>query len=748
MSRAVAKRPKSKKHVSMARNTGSSCPLRCEPEKKLCTRKAFIVKRIAKMAVVVEWYDDRARAYFERDRPDGAVRPPAIWEEATALWLAKKAEQEYQTARARSRERRSKEQEQAAVRQRHAERARQLAKDLDDWEQAEREDEATSAARRTTPVKKLGTTNRPHSALLSRTAAAAAAPAPTVRYANNSTGNVSTLDPRPVVTDPPPSPHPTALLPERHVTSAEALSSLDTPPSEVAGSMQIRFLCTEAERSFGQQDYAAAVRHLTDAVDSVGVMAAPAAVRSKCLALFLSNRSLCHLCHGSIQEAVADSARALELKPKQSSFVWRGARAMLLLGQADRALQTVINALPSTPASSASRDDIGVYRSFVAYHQAASAGRYQDALSHISLVCDNVPETSPGAHTCAIELRKLHCLSEIDCDAALEEATALSGRHPSRASVHAFRGQLQFRLATTSAQIKTAVETMRHAASLGDDASRKVSEEYTNLAALVEQLEGAERSKRWPQAMLHINAIMQCSALTASGRLRASCLLRRASTCLHAGNGRQALQACQEAALAFASCDPESIGEVIALRSAIYEHLQRWDEAAADALEAARLQPSEAAFERLDRIRNAAASHKVRYAAAAGGASEASSASGPQARHRPQPSRPPPRSSSAGSSSSDRNGGTLYDVLGVTVGADVRTIARAYRDAALKWHPDRWSAPRIGSQIAAGGGFGPRTLLEAEERFKAVNHAYSVLSDTAARAQYDASINTSRPPVS
>ena len=62
-----------------------------------------------------------------------------------------------------------------------------------------------------------------------------------------------------------------------------------------------------------------------------------------------------------------------------------------------------------------------------------------------------------------------------------------------------------------------------------------------------------------------------------------------------------------------------------------------------------------------------------------------------------------------------------YEILGLnrTVGED--EIKKAYRRAALEWHPDR----------------NPNRKQEAEERFKEVTEAYSVLIDPQKRAAYD-----------
>jgi len=60
-----------------------------------------------------------------------------------------------------------------------------------------------------------------------------------------------------------------------------------------------------------------------------------------------------------------------------------------------------------------------------------------------------------------------------------------------------------------------------------------------------------------------------------------------------------------------------------------------------------------------------------------------------------------------------------YGVLGVPRGASKDDIKKAYRELALKYHPDRNKSP------------------DAEEKFKDLSEAYAVLSDDEKRTQYD-----------
>jgi molecular chaperone DnaJ len=61
-----------------------------------------------------------------------------------------------------------------------------------------------------------------------------------------------------------------------------------------------------------------------------------------------------------------------------------------------------------------------------------------------------------------------------------------------------------------------------------------------------------------------------------------------------------------------------------------------------------------------------------------------------------------------------------YEVLGVDRSATTEQIKQAYRQLALKWHPDRNPAP------------------EATDKFREIAEAYAVLSDEAKRNTYDA----------
>ena len=67
-----------------------------------------------------------------------------------------------------------------------------------------------------------------------------------------------------------------------------------------------------------------------------------------------------------------------------------------------------------------------------------------------------------------------------------------------------------------------------------------------------------------------------------------------------------------------------------------------------------------------------------------------------------------------------RPAGSPYDILGVEPGATPEQIRAAYRQLAMRMHPDR----------------NPGFVPEATQRFSEIQAAYELLSDPASRAQH------------
>nr|WP_307774815.1 molecular chaperone DnaJ [uncultured Cetobacterium sp.] len=67
----------------------------------------------------------------------------------------------------------------------------------------------------------------------------------------------------------------------------------------------------------------------------------------------------------------------------------------------------------------------------------------------------------------------------------------------------------------------------------------------------------------------------------------------------------------------------------------------------------------------------------------------------------------------------------FYEILGISKDASDAEIKKAYRKAAMKYHPDKFSNASDAEK------------KDAEDKFKEINEAYQVLSDENKKAQYD-----------
>lgn len=80
------------------------------------------------------------------------------------------------------------------------------------------------------------------------------------------------------------------------------------------------------------------------------------------------------------------------------------------------------------------------------------------------------------------------------------------------------------------------------------------------------------------------------------------------------------------------------------------------------------------------------------------------------------------------------SGRTLYQILGVTRFASTQQIRESYLRLARTLHPDRLAdRPEAERRLA-------------ERRMREVTHAWSILGDDRARADYDRSLSTPSPP--
>jgi tetratricopeptide (TPR) repeat protein len=516
-------------------------------------------------------------------------------------------------------------------------------------------------------------------------------------------------------------------------TDVEPVFSEWLPPHAVADA-------TQARVKHGGGDFAGAMKQWNLVLKECAGM--PKA-SSTGLAVILSNRAATLMAAGCHEAAASDCSTALELCSSHALSNVRLARCHMILGQHARAKQL----LTSVPRSRWPFDlsgDIAAADTLTQYGMYLDHGNYGAALDAITRVSNSV-----AGGDVAFDVMRLEVLGIVAPEDALEEAIAASEQHSKSAELRYWRSLYTFRNDPKGALATEALRHMQDAEQLcssmllapyskrdGIATScipvvprrlndiRRAKVALTAIVPLMSTIESALRGSRWAQGIQACNGAMQADLL-GHRKLRAYVLLCRARALLAQFAAAQAASDCTDALLVV---DSPFLADLHSVRSEAYSAMCDWARALSDAREAYRLNPCSAAFERVERARTAA-EHEA-HAAAHPPRNESTHASSTRGAA--------PRQHTAGVGGSAASGSTArrapstppthYEILKVPRGADRKTIARAYRDAALVWHPDRWSGKPAAER------------LEAEEKFKRIGNAYSVLTEPAARAAYDRSL--------
>jgi hypothetical protein len=514
-------------------------------------------------------------------------------------------------------------------------------------------------------------------------------------------------------------------------------------------------------------DYAGAVRSWGDVLKACAAQSQPAAVA---LATLLSNRAATLLLAGCYDAAASDCSRALEICSGHVLATARLARCHLILGQYARAKQLLV----SVPKSRWPYDLAGdiaaadTLSQFVVY---LDHGNFAAALDAVSRVCGCV-----AGGEVAFEVMRLETLGIVAPDDVLDDAAAAADQHPRSPELRYWHALFTFRSDAKGGRAGDALREMLEAEKLcvavtvaplersgaggfalgapraiaprrlGD--IRRAKEALMAVAPIATTIHSALLSSRWAQCVQACNGAMQTDLL-GHRKLRSYVLLCRARALLAQYQAVKAASDCTDGLLVV---DSPFLPDLFATRSEAYAAMCDWGRAWHDAREAYRMNPTSASFDRVESMRAAAEREEEarRRAEAPPTASSepptAHGAGGQQQQPRPsqqaRPSTAGPRRSSfprfadpAGTGSTRGAASdvvsapsappTHYTTLGIPRDADGKTIARAYRDLALVWHPDRWS-----------GKPAPQ-LREAETKFKLISNAYQVLAEAAARAAYD-----------
>jgi len=420
----------------------------------------------------------------------------------------------------------------------------------------------------------------------------------------------------------------------------------------------------------------------------------------------ISNRAAASLMLAEWQVALEDSRAAAKMSSKNGKLNERFARCLLLCNRLQEASDFCREAVEGISKELAQKESdwkqFAVTANRISHHaglivkiasllmdrQEAEKGycAAEDTLKQLDDMCKLLTETEMGSPWgCRLRLCKvqayLHPMAgksgqpadkrERWATSALDEVSSLVARSPSNPDFLHWQARVFLRKARRADARASLKEAMR--VTEGDHAK---SEELSDGLRLSEQNKerGNEAFQRqdWASALQHYDAAINADQHRLDADFSSSLYCNRSAARSKMG---QTLRALEDITAALAISPKYT--KALFRRGLLYMELERYQNAAQDFDKVFQLAPN---FVDLTANRN---------------------------RARRWASRPPPRNH--------------YAVLGLSFDATPADIKKAYRAAALKWHPDK----------------NPDKSERAERMFKDVQEAFEVLSDPQKRSEFD-----------
>ena len=485
-------------------------------------------------------------------------------------------------------------------------------------------------------------------------------------------------------------------------------SSSLSPKSPAAAVAQQQPSLTDAERIeksgllrekgnslYTSKDYAGAVSAYTQGIDLLPRSS------STTLSTMLTNRAAAQFMRGDYSSASEDCTRAISFDPTNPKAYTRGAKASLCLGNPEEAIRLYHKAIEATTniAAGAGGGGGGTSEALAslskekqeaqATHQrlggARSALEGADYTRALSLL-DILIKTCPGANF--LKLMKVDALlasSNVkDADSVSKELMTVEGKRDpaclySRARVLHYLGQsVQAEAHVTEAlrldQEHAPSAKLRRLIRKAEDLKKKANEAF--------------KAEKWQVAIDLYTNCLDVDPRNASYNARI--LTNRAAAWSKLGRHSDAFE---DASLAISACETWAKGYIrrgaAGVAMADLEHLQGAVRDFSKACELLNAQP-ETDGSKEGALREAESGLKH---------------------------------AKAGLKAAKRK--DYYKILEVDRSCNEDTLKKAYRKAALKWHPDKHATGE------------PQEKLKAESMFKDVTEAYSVLSDSTKRQQFD-----------
>ncbi|KAJ9442054.1 DnaJ-like protein subfamily C member 7-like protein [Diplonema papillatum] len=385
--------------------------------------------------------------------------------------------------------------------------------------------------------------------------------------------------------------------------------------------------------------------------------------------VILVNRAAAHIALKDYASAQSDCKTALELNPKNVKAHLRMGKACWMLCELEEAEAYYSHALVLEPTNTDAKRDVKEVASDRKHYESAVACMenfdYNAAKNHINIVMGH----TGGSR--ALTVMKARCNIHTFPEIASRDLRNILTSNPNDSEALALRGKAL--LYAGQSNIQMAIQHFKQALSVDPDC--------TEAAKLFKSVRKFEKLKEEANELFktgkHEEAEEKYSEALAvdpqNKRLNSVLYSNRAAAKMAQKKYDEAVADCTKAI----DCDGTFVKAYVR-RSKIYEELEQYEKAQADL---------ETASEMDTKLEDSVRALKKRIKMA-----------------------------------KRKN---FYKILGVSRDADDREIKKAYRAAAMEWHPDKWHTASDEEKETA------------EAKFKEIGEAFAILSDPQKRRKYD-----------
>ena len=385
---------------------------------------------------------------------------------------------------------------------------------------------------------------------------------------------------------------------------------------------------------------------------------------------YYTNRASVYISKEEYKNALRDCLAALEINPNHFRALIRGAKCYTLLGKLESAQELLFRAEKIQPNEatvmteikelSETKENLRRYKEFI------HAKNYSQALYYIDKIiekCDGDSEM------------KIHKIDTLilhgDLKKAEEMCNLMMNKYETTPKLKFYKGRCSYYMGNTA----VAEKLLREALQL-DPGYAQASQFLKNLKNYEKKKEQANSFFSAEKIIEAINAYTECLNFDPFNKYYNSVILSNRSACYM--KNKDYVKALTDINKAI-ELNPEYI-KAYSRRGNIKVQLEDYDEAIRDYYKVKEINP---AYPDIDNL-----------------------------------------ISQTQALSKQKNKKDYYKILGVEKNATDDQIKKAYRKAALKWHPDKNSETE-------------EQKREAEKMFKDVNEAYNCLSDSNKRSIYD-----------